>query len=59
MRWRRGHLECRARPLFLCHRKHDRFRALKLLLVNGEALHLLIPGNMPRIFSSGPMRRII
>jgi len=49
----------RARPLFVRHRKHDGFRALKLLLVNREPCTLLMPGNMPRIFSTGPIFRII
>src|SRR5439155_7149111 len=33
-----------ARPLFVCHRKHDGFRALKLRLVNREALHITHAG---------------
>ena len=32
------------RPLFVRHRKHDRFRVLKLLLVNREALHITHAG---------------
>src|SRR5437588_976836 len=33
-----------ARPLFVCHRKHNSFRALELLLVNREALHVTHAG---------------